>query len=207
MTTTRIEFSIGTSIHEAAEMLVKACKTAEKAQGYLEGIEIVAYKTTKIEDIVAQWMTQSERRAQAWREPRAGWETVASVEKRLKMQCAHDAAMRLLPSLDFNNLAEILGWLKEIQPSTNFEGVNNTQPELVLDTFKLHGYMPTSTGEGLKTGEREQYARDIIGRALYGLVPRISLLGLVAPRAIHPAICKWVDDWNTKFPMKPFASN
>lgn len=187
-----VHFGAGCHINSAAQMLIDACQTAEKAQGTFNDITLTADKDSTVTGIVAYFHSEMERRAEEYRNSPEGKAAAREQEERRKQkQLKHDELMRQLPNLDFNSDVAILDWLCEFQDPSDYIGVAKQQ-KVVLSTFAENGYFPNvNCGNDFNAEDRDNFARWLIGQALDGLQGEVG--------AIHQVIHKFTDDWKRKF--------
>ena len=183
-----IELTPGMTIKEAAIRL----RSAAPARASFNGIDIAATGGETEGDIVAAYYAASEARTAAWEASDEGKASRAREERaRAEAQRSVDAALRILPTIDWSDHAAPLTWLCEAQPSMDRAGVTFDRAAVVA-LFRAHGYEANVyCGAAFDPKSRDIFARWVIGQALDG----IATVG-----APHQVIERFARDWRETFP-------
>jgi len=163
-----------------------------KVFGKFNDITLVCRRDTTAESIVKDYKTQSDAKAEAYRNSSEGKRVAREAEERKqKMQLQMDEVMAELPNLDFSDLDAIITWLGKAQGPSNHTGVK-TPHKKIITTFRKYGFKANvNCGNHFNDEDKENFARMLIGQALDNLKCDVH--------AIHPIFHKFADDWRKKF--------
>ena len=183
-----IEATAGTHVSEAAKLVAANAP----ARCEFNGIEIVARGGESTEQLVATWEAERADRAAAWEASDEGRAYRAQEAKqRWDAQLSVNAALRILPTIDWSDYAQPITWLCEVQSSMDRAGVTFAR-SAVTEVFRSHGYEPgVFCGEAFDGTSRDIFARWLIGQALDG-IERVG--------APHSMIRRFAEDWRARFP-------
>jgi len=165
------------------------------------GLPITAAPGVDAATLAKEWERESENRSKAWRESKEG-KKYAALQDSIKQAAVATVArcVSRLDSLDFSDIAAVLGWVEEIQEASDHIGSwagAGVSPRDVASVFVAHGYLQNANCDADFNGEdRENFGRYILGQAIDGL----SSIG-----AIHPICHKFIAEWRAKFQEAPDA--
>ncbi len=191
-TTLTVRFPLGTSIDSAARQLVEAAAQSERrVTAEFNGVELIAGPFTAREAIVGAFLRETERRAEAYRRSPTGRAAARESARDIKrLQATHDALVRRLADLPWQQPSTVLEWLCDMQEPSDRIGVSVAR-EAAVEAFEAQGFVANANTDDAFDGEdADNVYRWLVGQALDGLK---------RGRGIHPAVPKFADDWKAKF--------
>ncbi len=174
-----IELLAGTSINQAADMLVAAAP----ARAMFNDIPIRAkYATTNPRDIVNQYLWASDIRRITWEHSPAG-KTAAAQAKQYLSECQATLNERVAAMPDFGDVAAVLSWVEAMAPAADHIGVTYDHAAVVA-AFTEAGWPPgVNCGPDFDGESPHNFAGWIVGQWL---------------ETRHP-IGRFIQDWRAKF--------
>lgn len=163
--------------------------------GEFNGVKLEATGSSTIDSIVETFRDKLTRKHEEYlrSDEYIQWRIKKDVELKTKSEEAKKLTLYFNNNLDFSNLAEVLDWLKQIQPYTDRIEIDMSGKEIVNKLIS-YGYKEgENVGNDFDGENKENFARYIIGQCIEGLIH----VG-----AIHPMCCNFINDWNRKFNNK-----
>lgn len=177
-----IELNVGTSIAEAAAMLVRNAPAAAD----FNGIRIRArFATTRPVDLVRHYHAEMDRRSVVWQHSPAGKRCAADTEERkASAQRVIDIGLDVLRDLDFVDMGAVVDWCAGMSGAVDRVGVRFDKPSIVA-TFEDRGWPPgVNCGETFDRNDARNFAGWIVGQWL---------------ASWHPIMKKFSDEWRARF--------
>lgn len=168
-----------------------------EVSGEFNGITVIANKNSTVESITTDFHLQMKKASDDYENSSEGKKAKAEREERLKtVQSNAKELMKQLPKLNFKSNLEVLDWLCNIQPATDYIGaISSEEKDEIISTLTNNGFLPgVNTGKNFKEDDEDNFARYVIGQALSGLTGNVE--------AIHHIVTKFTDDWKEKFHKK-----
>lgn len=193
----KLYFSPGSHINEAAKKLIAVAQTGVSAEGEFNGVTLVAGRNSTVETIVARYHEGLEAQSKAYRASPAGIAAeAAAVARKIAIQAEADALMAALPSLDMTDDVAVLEWLDRFQDPSDYIGIK-ADKAAVIRAFTDAGYVANAnTGDDFREEDRDNHARYLVGQAL-------SCLQSVG--AIHQVFGTFHARWKARFLAPPIT--
>ena len=188
---TKLHFSPGSHVDDAARELIEAAKNGQPAEGDFNGVTLVAGRNSTVEAIVARYHEGLEAQSKAYKASPAGIAAeAASVSRKIAIQAEADALMAALPSLDMTDDVAVLDWLDRFQDPSDYIGIK-ADKAAVIRAFTEAGFVAgANCGDDFREDDRDNHARYLVGQALSCL----QSMG-----AIHQVFGTFHERWKAKF--------
>lgn len=183
---------VGLLIQGAIDELVKMANGNDApVQMEFNGVTLVAETGDTPEKLYLLWLSEKEKKAEAYSKSPEGKKAVADAKQRqVNLQKEADLLMKELPDLDFNDFAALIDWMERLTDPSDQRGVSFDKMA-VIETFREHGFIAgVYTGDDRVIEDRENSAKYLIGQGL-------SCLAGWGP--IHGIFHKFAEEWREKF--------
>jgi hypothetical protein len=156
----------GDTVNRAAEELVRRAP----AEMNFNDVRLVAQPGDVPSKVVGDYWRELERQNAAYRaSPKYAEDQRRSEADIGSKQIIVNALTRALDTLDWSDVEAVLRWCWTLQEPADRIGVKVDKDYVILK-FRANGYEPgANTGEDFDEGDRDNYARYIIGQALVGI--------------------------------------
>ncbi len=188
------EVMVGEYIPTSITRMVAIAKlTNQEVTGKFNDITITADLVTPAAVLVQQWEDKINHYCEEYyKSPQFKQQQEERVTQKKAMRTQVKGSMKLLETLNFDDLTAVIDWFDGIRNATDdVEAIKFVPREEIVQKFEEHGYIPgANCGEEYDSEDKENVARHLVGQALKDLKEFGSILQVYSYKA---------EEWREKF--------